>query len=116
MRHRKRKIVLDRTAAGRRSLLRNLAASLILYESVTTTHGKAKAVAPLVERLISVGKLQRLDRRRRLLAELPVATAANKILEVLGPRYQQRSSGFVRITRLAPRAGDGARLARVELT
>lgn len=115
MRHRKHKVVLDRTAAGRRRLLRNLATSIILYEKVTTTHGKAKAVVPLVERLIRVGQSPSLAHRRRLISELAVKSAAAKVVEVLGPRYQQRSGGCVRIVRLGTRSGDGAALARVEL-
>ncbi len=114
MRHRKHKVVLDRNAAGRRRLLCNLATSVILYEKLTTTRGKAKAVIPVVERLIRIGKHSTLAHRRHLLAALPDPAAANKILEVLGPRYQQRVGGCLRMVRLGPRAGDGAALARVE--
>lgn len=114
MRHRKKKFTLDRTAAGRRALLKNLAASLILYERITTTGGKAKAVRPMVERLITVGKTNTLATRRRLLAALPVASATRKVLEVLSPRYRECKGGYLRITALHARAGDGAQLARVE--
>ena len=114
MRHRKRKVTLDRTAAGRRSLLRTLATNLILYERITTTTGKAKAVRPMVERLVTAGKSNTLASRRRLLAVLPVKSATRKVLEVLSPRYRERHGGYLRITSLGTRRGDGAKLSRVE--
>lgn len=108
MQHRKHKFTLDRTAAGRRRLLRNLAASVILYEQVTTTDARAKAVRPIVERLVTLGRLNDLATRRRLLAYLPVKNATKKVLEVLGPRYRDRHGGYLRITKLGTRPGDGA--------
>lgn len=95
-------------------MLQNLAASLILYEHITTTDGKARAVRPVVERIITKGKTNTLAIRRQLLAELPVEGAVRKVLEVLGPRYQQRQGGYLRIVKLGARAGDNANVTRIE--
>lgn len=114
MRHRKHKVTLDRTASGRRSLLRNLATSVILHEKVTTTDARARAVRPIVERLVRVGRSSDLATRRRLLAFLVVENATKKILEVLGPRYRDRRGGYLRITKLGRRAGDNAAQVQIE--
>src|SRR5687768_17037876 len=91
---------------SRNLMLRNLAASVILYETVTTTEAKARVVQPIVERLIKVGKqADKLTARRRLLAYLPEPTAVIKILDELVPRYADQSSGFTRKLPLPPRSG-----------
>lgn len=114
MRHRKKKITLDRTASQRRRLLRNLATSLILYEGITTTDARARAVRPVVERLVSLGKKNNLPTRRKLLSYLNTRGAAKKVLEVLSPRFQQRPGGYLRCTRLGRLRGDGATMVRIE--
>ena len=114
MRHRKKTIKLDRKKAPRRALLRNLAASVIIYEKVTTTEAKAKAVKPIVEKLITLGKESNLTTYKRLLQYLPTEKAAKKVLEVLGPKYRERKGGYMRIIKLNPRFGDGAKQARLE--
>lgn len=114
MRHRKKKVVLDRGASQRRALLRNLATSLILYEHITTTDARARAVRPIVERLVTVGKAKSLPARRQLQAYLTTPGAARKVIEVLSPRYQQRAGGYLRSTALGRLRGDGARLVRIE--
>ncbi|MBI2485135.1 50S ribosomal protein L17 [Candidatus Uhrbacteria bacterium] len=115
MRHRSTKVTLDRKSAARRALLSGLAQSVILYERVQTTRGKAKAVRPYLERLIEYGKEGTLAGRRKLLAELPDELAVKKTIEVLGPRYMQRTGGYVRLTNLPPRKGDGAEVMQIEL-
>lgn len=110
-----------RSSFGRRGgprhlLLRNLAASLIFYESVITTSERARAVQPIVERLISLGKkAESLAGHRRLLSYLPDPGAVRKIVDELVPRYATRSSGFTRRLHLPPRAGDGARQVVIQL-
>ncbi|MEK7618846.1 MAG: 50S ribosomal protein L17 [Patescibacteria group bacterium] len=115
MRHRKKKVTLDRKAGPRNALLKNLAAQVILYEKVSTTVGKAKAIRPIVERLITKGKEPTLAHRRALLAVLPTQNAVNKLLEDIGPRYKERPGGYTRIVKLGLRKGDGAAIARIEL-
>ncbi len=114
MRHRKKKITLDRNAASRNALLRSLAASVILYERVNTTEARAKAVRSLVERLVTRAKQPTLATRRYLLQRLPQEMVVRKLIEVLGPRFKTRPGGYTRITKLGARAGDAAKLAQIE--
>lgn len=96
-------------------MLRNLASSIIMYEKVKTTQAKAKAVKPLLERMITVAKAGDLTARRRLLAKLPQTLAAKKAIEVLGDRYKDRAGGYSRIIKLGARQGDGAEMVQIEL-
>lgn len=115
MRHRSTKKTLDRKAAPRRALLRSLVQSVILYEKVTTTKAKAKAVRPLLERTIHTSKDGSLTARRRLLALLPSELAVKKAMEVVGPRYKDRTGGYVRLTPVGSRKGDAAQMVQIEL-
>lgn len=115
MRHYKKKITLDRKKAPRQALLKNLAASVILYEKVKTTRAKAKAVRPLVEKMITIGKRGNLAARRQLLAFFPTENPVKKIMEELAPRFAKRAGGYLRIVKLGPRAGDGAQMSQMEL-
>lgn len=114
MRHRKAKITLDRTAAQRVPLLRNLAISLITYERITTTDAKARATRSLVERLLTIGKPGNLHSRRQLLSQLNDAPAVEKILKTLAPRFRDRRGGYLRATKVGLRPGDGSKLVRLE--
>lgn len=115
MRHQKNKVTLDRKTASRGALLTNLVESVVLYEKVTTTKAKAKAVRPLVERLITKAKDGSLATRRTLISKLYTKNAINKLLAELGPRYYERAGGYTRITLLNNRKGDGAEEAVIEL-
>ncbi|MBI5731979.1 MAG: 50S ribosomal protein L17 [Candidatus Magasanikbacteria bacterium] len=115
MRHQKKKVTLDRKSAARRALLRNLAASLILYEKIRTTKAKAKAIQPLVEKMITLGKKGDLAARRRLISFFHTENPVKKIMEDLGKRYAGRSGGCTRLVKLGARRGDGAEVAQIEL-
>lgn len=115
MRHRKKKTILDRQAQARGLMLRNLAASLILYEKVKTTDARAKAVKNIVDRAIVIGRVGDLNARRRLLKILPVKNAVIKVIEDLAPRYKNRTGGYSRIVKLFPRQGDAAKMVHIEL-
>lgn len=115
MRHRKRSVKLDRRSGPRRRLLRNLAVDVLLREHVRTTVAKARAVRPLVERCITLGKEASLLRRRRLHALLQDDRVVRKLLEVIGPRFLTRPGGYTRIVRIGRRAGDGAEVVQLEL-
>lgn len=115
MRHRSKKVTLDRKAGPRRALFRNLAAQVIVYEKVETTLAKAKAIRPIVERLITKAKPGDLNARRYLAAYLPSAGAVQKLLEKLGPQYKDRAGGYTRIVKLRRRVGDRAEMAQIEL-
>lgn len=106
---------LKRKKAHRESLLRNVVTSAILYDRVTTTRAKAKEARRLIDRVITLGKDDRLSARRQLLAWLTDAKAAKKIWEVLRPRYESRTSGFTRWHRLSGRKGDNAERIIIEL-
>lgn len=115
MRHRSKKVTLDRKAPARTWLLKNLAAQFLLYEKVVTTESKAKALRPFVERLITKAKKNTLFARRELMKVLPIENAVKKALEEIGPRYATRNGGYTRIVKLGVRAGDGGKKARIEL-
>ena len=116
MRHQKKKVTLDRDTASRRSLIVNLAESLILYEKIKTTKAKAKALRPFVEKLITKAKKQTLAQRRELLSVLYTKAAVKKLMEVLGIRYKERAGGYVRLTALGKiRKGDAGEEVIVEL-
>ena len=95
-------------------MLRSLATSVIIYEKVKTTKAKAKAVKPLVEKLVTTAKKNDLTARRRLLDVLYHKKAVSKALEVLGPRYKERKGGYTRIINLGIRQGDGAEMVQIE--
>lgn len=115
MRHRNKKVTLDRKVGPRTALLRGLATSVVLHEHVNTTLAKAKAVRPIVEKLITTGRTKSLASRRRLLSVLMTEGAVNKVLEELGPRYTSRAGGYTRIIKLGARKGDGAEMAQIQL-
>lgn len=114
MRHRHSIPTLDRKKAPREALLRNLAMSVVLHEKVKTTSAKARAVRPLVEQSITIGKEGTLVARRRLHAIFYHVNAVKKVLEVLAPRYKDRQGGYTRITKLGRRQGDGAEIVQLE--
>ena len=106
---------LGRKKENRERTLRNVATSLILYEKIITTEAKAKALVPLVERLISSSLKGTLAARRSAKALLFDRNAVSKLFEDLPTRSASRTSGFVRLTKIAPRPGDGASMAQMEL-
>jgi large subunit ribosomal protein L17 len=115
MRHRFCNAKLKRDIGARNSLLKNLTTSVILEERVITTVPKAKAVQPLVEKMITLAKRDSLHTRRQAAAFLETPKSVKKLFEALGSRFGQRNGGYTRITRLGPRKGDGAELAMLEL-
>lgn len=115
MRHRKKGKILGRKIGPRTSLLRNLAASIVLYEKVTTTEAKAKAVRALVEKAITSGKKPTLAARRNLMKLFYTEQPVKKVLEVLSPRYATRPGGYTRIIKIGPRQGDAGEMVQIEL-
>jgi large subunit ribosomal protein L17 len=115
MRHRKKGVTLDRKKAPRESMLKNLASSILIYEKVTTTEAKAKAVKPIVEKAITLAKKNDLASKKALISMLPQKNATKKLFEVLFKRYENRAGGYTRIIKLGTRQGDGAETAQIEL-
>lgn len=114
MRHRNKGKILDRKTTQRQALLRNLATSLVLYEKIQTTNARAKAVAPIVEKYITVGKKGSLHARRQLLQFFYDEHAVDKVISLLSPRFQSRTGGYTRITPIKRRVGDGAEIVQIE--
>lgn len=103
---------------GRRNLtMKNLATSLILHEKVKTTHAKAKFLQPLVEKLIHDAKNpNKVLAIRKVNAYVQSEMGSKKLIEELTKRFQNKESGYTRITKLGFRAGDAAPLVQIELT
>ncbi|MFN7998947.1 MAG: 50S ribosomal protein L17 [Bryobacteraceae bacterium] len=115
MRHRVGGYKLKRDVGSRKSLLRGLVTSVIEQERVITTVPKAKAIKPLVDRMITLGKEDTLHARREAARFLYTPASVKKLFDTLATRFGQRSGGYTRIVRLGPRKGDGAEQAMIEL-
>jgi large subunit ribosomal protein L17 len=115
MRHRVGTAKLKRDVGARNSLLKNLVTSVIDKERVITTVPKAKAIRPLVERMITLAKRDTLHARRQAAAFLETPKSVQKLFDTLGSRFGQRNGGYTRIVRLGFRKGDGAEQAMIEL-
>jgi large subunit ribosomal protein L17 len=114
MRHRNRGRKLSRTWEHRRSMLANMACSLVKHEQITTTLPKAKELKPVVEKLVTLGKRGDLHARRLLIARTRDEKTTAKIIDVLADRYKERAGGYLRIMRAGFRYGDNAPLAVIE--
>lgn len=115
MRHRHNTKTFSRKKAPREMMFRNLASSILIYERVETTLAKAKAVRPLVEKMISLGKKGDLASTKKLIRVLPQKNAVEKTGEVFKDRYANRPGGYTRIIKTGHRVGDGAPTAVIEL-
>src|SRR5882672_6566804 len=115
MRHKIAGFKLGRTTSHRRSLLRNMATSLIIEERIETTVPKAKALRPIVEKMITLGKRGDLAARRQAHAYLMTSAAVDKLFDTIAPRFGDRDGGYLRIVRIGWRKGDGAEIAFIEL-
>lgn len=106
---------LGRTSSHRRALLRHLATEVIDHGQVTTTETKAKAVQPVVDKMISLGKRGDLHARRQAASYLTDKAAVAKLFDEIAPNYAERNGGYTRIVKLGPRRGDAAPMAIIEL-
>jgi large subunit ribosomal protein L17 len=114
MRHQKKTIKLGRTAEHRKALLANQVCSLIEHERIKTTLAKAKAVRPLAEKMVTLGKTGSLHARRTALAVLRQKNAVKKLFDSIAPRSADRKGGYTRIIRLGQRKSDSASVAFIE--
>jgi large subunit ribosomal protein L17 len=115
MRHKVAGWKLGRNTSHRRSLLRNLVTSIILEERIETTVPKAKAMRPIVEKMITLGKRGDLAARRLAGSYLMTSAAVDKLFDTIGPRFGDRNGGYLRIILSGWRKGDGAETAFIEL-
>lgn len=115
MRHRNSNRKLNRTSSHRQAMLRNMATSLLRHEIIKTTLPKAKELRKIAEPLITLGKDATLANRRLAFSRLRDREIVGKLFNELGPRYQTRPGGYLRILKCGFRVGDNAPLALVEL-
>ncbi len=103
------------SASHQKSMMGNLVASLIAAEALVTTEAKAKALRPVVEKVVTKAKKGGVHRHRHVVAFIRDKDMAHKLFEEIGPRYADRNGGYTRILKLGPRHGDNAPMARIEL-
>src|SRR5499427_202029 len=114
MRHQKKTIKLGRTADHRRALLANQVCALIQHQRIKTTLAKAKAVRPLAERMVTLGKNGSIHSRRTALAVLRQKSVVKKLFDDIAQRSSERNGGYTRIVKLGARKSDSARMAFIE--
>src|ERR1700722_18070464 len=115
MRHQRSGKKLGRDHAHRKALYSNLAAALIEHGRIKTTITKAKAVKPIAEQMITLGRRGDLHARRQAVAFLRSKDVVHKLFAEIGPRFADRPGGYSRIIKLGPRAGDAAEMVYLEL-
>jgi len=115
MRHRKSGRHFNRTSSHRQAMFKNMAVSLFEHEIIKTTLPKAKELRMIAEPLITLAKEDSVANRRLAFSRTRSKEAVGKLFNELGPRYQERTGGYLRILKCGFRAGDNAPMAYVEL-
>ena len=116
MRHKKIGRRLGRDSSHRKAMFRNMAASLIEHESISTTLSKAKELRRTLEPLITLAKEDGVSRRRRAFNKIRKKAAVGKLFNEIGPRFKDRPGGYLRILKKGSRPGDSAPMALKQLT
>lgn len=117
MRHKVKKTLLNLPRGQRRLLMKNLATSLVIHEKIKTTEARAKALRPIFDKLITTAKKkERVTAIREVNAVLQNELSSKKLIDQIAKKYDNKTSGFTRITKLGIRAGDAAPLVQIELT
>lgn len=114
MRHRVKKIKLGRRGAHRDSMLANMVCSLINERRIKTTLAKAKVVAPMAEKMVTLGKKGTVAARRQAIAKLKQDASVKALFDEIAPGFADRAGGYTRITKLGPRMSDASEMAIVE--
>ena len=115
MRHRKIGRKLGRTSSRRKAMYRNMSVSLLMNETIKTTVPKAKELRRVVEPIITRSKKDSVANRRIIFNQLRDKVVIGKLFNEIGPRFEKRPGGYLRILKLGPRAGDAAPMALVQL-
>ncbi|MBP6683664.1 MAG: 50S ribosomal protein L17 [Halioglobus sp.] len=115
MRHRHSGRQLNRNSSHRKAMFRNMAVSLVEHELIKTTLPKAKELRSYAEPLITLAKIDSVANRRLAFDRTRSSEAVGKLFSELGPRYQARPGGYIRILKCGYRTGDKAPMAYVEL-
>lgn len=116
MRHLKDGRKLNRTAAHRKALMRNLVKALLKREQIRTTDAKAKELRRWADRIVTIGKKGSLHARRQAFAYLGSRRLVKRLFDEVAPRFQGRAGGYTRVLKIGPRRGDAAPLSLVEFT
>ncbi len=115
MRHQIAHRKLSKSTSHRKAMFANMAASLIEHEQIVTTLPKAKEMAPLMDKLVTLAKKGDLAARREALSQVRNESAVRKLFDVMGTRYKDRKGGYTRVLKAGFRPGDNAPLAVLEL-
>ena len=114
MRHRNTGRKLNRNSSHRIALMRSLAISIILHESIKTTLAKAKEIRGFLEPLVTLAKENNVANQRKVYAKLRDRTAVAKLFDNIGPRFVERPGGYLRVIKRGYRSGDKSPIAQVE--
>ena len=106
---------LGRTTDQRMAMMRAMVTYLLENGQIKTTVSRAKEVAPVAEKMISLAKTNNLASYRQALAFITKEDVAKKLFDEIGPKYETRNGGYTRIVRIGPRRGDAAEMAIIEL-
>ena len=106
---------LGRSTAHRKAMLRNLTTSLLENGKMVTTETRAKEVRCMAEKMITLGKKNTLHSRRLALSYVTKEDVVTKLFQEIAPKYADRNGGYTRIIKMAPRRGDGASQAVIEV-
>ena len=104
-----------RASGPRRAMFRIMVTDLLRHGQIKTTVAKAKAIRPLTEKMVSLGKGGTLHDRRQAVAFITDKSVVKAVFDEIAPRFEERNGGYTRITRLGVRAGDAAEMALIEL-
>lgn len=115
MRHARAGKKLGRDSAHRKALYSNLAGALFEHGRIKTTEAKAKAVKPIAEQMITLGRRGDLHARRQATAYLRSKDVVHQLFADIGPRMKERPGGYTRIVKIGPRPGDAADMVYLEL-
>lgn len=108
-------VKLGRNSSHRSSMFRNLLISLVKNEQIKTTNSKAKAIRPVIEKAITISKIDTVQNRRRLMSMINNKSAVEKLFTTLAKNYLDRNGGYTRVIKMGHRGGDSAKLAIIEL-
>jgi large subunit ribosomal protein L17 len=115
VRHHRAGKKLGRDSSHRKALYANLTSALIEHGRIQTTEAKAKAVRPIAEKMITLGRRGGIHARRQALAYLRSQEVVHTLFSEIGPRFRDRPGGYLRVVKLGPRQGDAAPMAYLEL-
>ena len=116
MRHRKTGRKLNRNSSHRTALMRSLAISIIIHQSIKTTLAKAKEIRGFLEPLVTLAKENTVANQRKVYAKLRDKAAVAKLFNEIGPRFVERPGGYLRIIKRGHRPGDKSPIAQIEFS